>query len=146
MSTLTHLNKGGGGELPNTAAGKLFNIHRRIDCSEVNVDSGDVVKLLDVPKDVLVMEVVTEVLTTEGDSGSYEVGDYARSDDSAKTADQFLATGNTDINSTGVTKYSDNNSGGGKVYNDETAFIGFTPSINCDTAVIDVDIVCVKLK
>lgn len=146
MATLEHLNWGGGAELQNTVKGRCFNIHRRIDCSEVNVDSGDVVKLLEVPKDVLVMDVVSEVLTAEGDAGNYEVGDYNRADDTAKDADQFLATGNTDINSTGVTKYSDNNTGGGKVYNDETAYIGFTPSINCDAAVIDVDIVCIKLK
>lgn len=148
MSVLTFPIKGDGEALNNVEGGKLFSLKRTVDCSKNNVDSGDVVKLLEVPANTLVKEVVANVRTEEGGTLAIDVGDYARDGDAATDADRYLDANDLDGNSEGAYKTSTANdngpTAGGKFYTDDSEYIGAAFGNDADTAVIDFHIICVK--
>lgn len=141
MAVLEHVEKGGGGALSNVATGKGFCVKRRVDCAQNNVAASDVVKLLEVPQDILVEEVIMNVKTVEGATLGVDVGDFARSDDSEKDSDRFLDSADTNGNALGSHRTEEAASGDvipeGKFYADESAYIGATFANAADAAVID---------
>lgn len=148
---LTHLVKGDGAALPGNRSGREFALKYTLDCGAVPIESGEIVKLTNVPASVVVKDVIVNVRTPEGATLTLDIGDYLIATDVAVNADGFIDGVNG--NSAAVTKTSDQlaedtttlNYAAGKVYTAATAYIGVLFNNAAATAVIDVHVVCTNL-
>lgn len=59
---------------------KCFVIEKEFDCSETNLVAGDTYQALHIPANTLITDVVVEVVTAEGGTGTIDVGDGADPD------------------------------------------------------------------
>lgn len=147
MTVRTFALVGDGSALGNQDRGKQYVVKRTVDCSKDNVGAADVVKLMPVPANTLVKEVIANVRTAEGGTLTFDVGDYLTADDSAVDADGYLD--GTNGNSAAASKTSDTDTLGhyaGKFYANALAYIGVLFNNAADAAVIDFMIVCVDCR
>ncbi len=145
MAVLAHLLAGDGAALSNNDTGKLVRIKKTIDFSKVNAAVNDVVKLFNIPADVLIQDVVANVKTAEGGTLTFDIGDYLKATDAAVDADGYIdgANGNTvaaSKTSGGATAYAS-----GKAYIADTAYLGLEVKNAADAAVIEVTVLAVAL-
>lgn len=152
MAILKHLLVGGPSALPNNRSGRFFTMPFTIDTAKVNVGSGDIVKLLNIPANVLVRDVVANVKTAEGETLTIDIGDYLEADDAAIDADGYIdgANGNSvaavKASTFELTEGAPNTVGPayttGKFYPAATSYIGVLFNNAADAAVIDVHVLC----
>ena len=146
MAVTTTYVVGDGEALNNVDVGKKFSKRFKIDTSDTNVASGEIVKLMEVPINLNIEDVIADVTTAEGGTLTIDIGDYLIADDSAVDADGYHDGLNG--NSVAVTKTSDQLAedttaiayAAGKYYNAHTAYIGILFNNAADAAILDVTI------
>jgi len=144
MAVQTTYFKGDGDALNNRDLGQAFTMRFAIDTATTNVASGDVLKLMEVPANVLVDDVIVNVTTAEGGTLTLDIGDYLIATDVAVDADGYHDGLNG--NSAAVTKTSDQLAedttaigyAAGKFYAAATAYIGVLFNNAADAAIFDV--------
>ena len=145
MSVVTDYSAGGCGALPNTRGGRYFTMRTEVDCSKLNVASGDIVKLWGIPANTLVKNVIAQVATAEGGTLTIDVGDYLAADDSVVDSDGYLdgVNGNAAAMNQvggGSTAYAN-----GKLYTADS-YIGALFNNAADAAVITFIVECVDCR
>ena len=90
MAKKTFACVGDGGALPSNLAGRLVVLTAVVACASNNVDAEDIVKLFDIPAGTLVQDVVAIVETAEGETLTFDVGDFLSATDAAVDADGYL--------------------------------------------------------
>jgi hypothetical protein len=155
MAVLNHLLVGDGDAVSWNSFGKKVVITKTINTAAVNVDSGDIVRLLDIPAKMNIERVVANVKTAEGGTLTIDVGDYLRADDNAVDADGFIdgANGNavaavsSSTETLTLTEGTPNTAAfspayaRGKFYPAATAYLGVLFNNAADAAVIDVHVI-----
>jgi hypothetical protein len=151
MAVQTTYLKGDGSALGNTDAGNLFTIPFTIDTASTNVTSGDVLKLMNIPANTLITDVIANVTTAEGGTLTIDIGDYTASTDAAIDADGFIDGANG--NSAAATKTTDGTIATptpayikGKVYTATGAYLGVLFNNAADAAIIEITVIAVKLR
>lgn len=159
MAILNHL-KDVGANLPNNRSGRAFTIPFTIDTSKVNVDDGDIVRLLDIPANTEILKVISNVKTAEGGTLTIDIGDYKTADNAALDADGFIdgqngnavAAVSSSTETLTLTEGTPNTAAfspayaRGKFYPTATAYIGVLFNNDADAAIIDVHVVCMNCK
>ena len=143
----TYVVGGAGKVLSNNDTGKAFRQKFSIDASNVNVANGDVLKLMNIPKDVYILDVVVEVITAEGATQTMTVGDYLIATDAEVDLDGYLVAVNG--NSVAVSKTRDQLAedttavayAAGKLYTDALAYLGVLFNHAADAVVFDVTVI-----
>jgi len=127
--------------IPASGLNKAYVMRKRMDFSETPVTAADVVKVMIIPADTFVLQVITEVITAEGGACTATLGDTdgaagwdADLDLNAAAGTQAAAISGTDAN--GLT---------GKAYPAELS-IDLTMGHNTDAAVLDVYAICFDLN
>ena len=89
MAVTTTYVVGDGEALNHVDMGKKFSKRFEIDTSDTNVASGEIVKLMEVPINLNIEDVIVDVTTAEGGTLTIDIGDYLIADDSAVDADGY---------------------------------------------------------
>jgi hypothetical protein len=124
MGTVKDFLKGQAMAVGSQLGGLSHHAENVLDFSDINVSSGDVVQALKIPKNALVKNVWSKVITAEGGAATVNVGDE---DD----ADGWDAAVNVNAEA-GIIK-GDGALAGGKHYTAEDT-IDLVPSADLDTA------------
>lgn len=152
MAVQTYALVGDGNAIGVNDFGKLFSKKVTLDTATTNVASGDVVKLMVVPKDTYILNVVANVTTAEGGTLTIDVGDYLTADDSAVDADGFLDGFNGNSAAATATRdqlAEDTTTLGwaeGKFYRAAGSYIGALFNNAADAAVIDFHIIGIDCR
>jgi hypothetical protein len=147
---------GGGSKLPFNASGRNFVLSYLIDTKATPVDSGDILRLLDIPANTLIRDTVANVKTAEGGTLTLDLGDYLRSNGSAVDADGFLdgfngnavAAVKASTETLTLTEGTPNTAAfspayaRGKFYPTENSYLGLLFNNAADAAVIEVHVIC----
>ena len=151
MAVQTTYLKGDGNALSNTDAGNLFTIPITINAAKTHVTSGDVLKLINIPANTLITDVIANVTTAEGATLTIDIGDYTASTDAAVDADGFLDGANG--NSAAASKTTDGTVATptpayikGKVYTASGSYLGVLFNNAAAAAIIEITILAVKLR
>jgi hypothetical protein len=154
MAVQTTYKVGGGDALPGNRQGRTSALKFTIDTATTNVAGSDVLKLMDIPENTLIQDVIVDVRTAEGGTLTIDIGDYLSSNDNAVDADGYIDGANG--NSLGVTKASDitltdgtpntispayHN---GRFYDDGDEYLGILFNNAANAAVFDVYVVAVN--
>jgi len=150
----------GGGKLPSNRQGRAAVLSFQIDTKKTPVASGDILKLMPIPANTLVKDVIVVPKKAEGGTLTVDIGDYLEANDNAVDADGFLDGGN--LNATNVLKASTEtlvltegapNTAAfspayarGKFYPAETAYLGILFNDAADAAIFDVHVECVNCE
>ena len=150
MAIKTHLVVGDGPVLPFNRAGRTSVLKFLIDTKAVNIGSGDIVKLLEIPAKTKIVDVVAHVTTAEGGTLTIDIGDYLTADDTAVDADGYLdgANGNsaaaTKASTFALTEGTPNTIAPayttGRYYPAANSWLGVLFNNAADAAVIDVSV------
>lgn len=151
MAVQTTYLKGDGYALSNVDSGSLFAIPFEIDTATTNVTSGDVLKLMTIPADTMIVDVIANVTTAEGGTLTIDIGDYLIATDVAVDADGYLDGAN--CNSVAASKTSDGTVATptpayikGKVYTSRNSYLGVLFNNSADAAIIEITVLAVKLR
>ena len=147
MAVATTYVVGDGEALGSANTGKAFSKRFSISAATTGITAADVVKLMEVPANVLIQDVIVNVTTVEDSTCTINIGDYLIADDTALDADGFLDGVN--VENLGITKTSDElaegtttlNYASGKFYGAHTWYLGILVNNTADTVVFDVTVV-----
>jgi hypothetical protein len=143
---------GDGNALNHQDGGKTFVVKRTVDCSANNVAQADVVKLMNVPANTFVKQVIVNVRTAEGGTLTLDVGDHAIANDAEVDKDGYHDGLNGNAQAVVFTRaqLAENTTtiayAEGKFYAAATAYIGALFNNAADAAVIDFIIECVDCR
>ena len=138
---------GDGEALGSANTGKAFAKRFSISAATTGITAADVVKLMEVPANVLIQDVIVNVTTVEDSTCTIDIGDYLIADDTASDLDGYINA--LDVASTGVTKTSDDlkeasvtlGYATGEFYPTHNRYIGIVVNNTADTVVFDVTVV-----
>jgi len=151
MAALTTYVKGDGDALRNNALGMRFVEKFTIDTATTNVADSAILKLMDVPADTYIEDIVVEVRTAEGGTLTLDIGDYLIATEAAVDADGYFdgLNGNSAAVSTVRAQLAEDTTAiayaEGKFYSSHNSFIGILFNDAADAAIFDVYIIGTKL-
>lgn len=142
--------KGDGDAVRNNALGMRFVEKFAIDTATTNVADSAILKLMDVPADTLIENIIVEVVTAEGGTLTLDIGDYLIATDVAVDADGYFD--GLDGNSAAVSLLSAQLSADtttivyaeGKFYTAHNSYIGVLFNDAADAAVINIWVIGTK--